>query len=156
MNEFTRETPKSGIRARCRPGEVCREHSVNPENVALGRRLLASEDLYARLAETFRTLANPTRAKIVYSLLHQELCTCDLAAIVGLSEPAVSQHLRRLRALRVVRHRRAGKMVYYSLDDDHIRTLISVALGHHLHAEPAGVWAGHGDHGDEEVREYGT
>jgi DNA-binding transcriptional ArsR family regulator len=93
------------------------------------------DEAYWRLAETFRTLADPTRAKIVYSLLHQDLCTCDLAAIIGLSEPAISQHLRMLRQLRVVRSRREGKAVYYSLDDEHVRALLSVALSHQRHVD---------------------
>ena len=72
-----------------------------------GDFLLLDDDLYLQLAETFRALADSSRVKIVYSLLRQELCTCDLAAITGQSESAVSQHLRVLRQLRLVRNRRA-------------------------------------------------
>ncbi len=75
-------------------------------------------------------MADSTRAKIVYSLLRHELCTCDLAAILGSSESAVSQHLRMLRQLRLVKSRRAGKLVFYSLDDAHIRILLAVCLNH--------------------------
>lgn len=120
---------------RAAESERCRNHGVNAASVRRGRELLLEDEAYWRLAETFRTLADPTRAKIVYSLLHQDLCTCDLAAIIGLSEPAVSQHLRMLRQLRVVRSRREGKAVYYSLDDEHVRALLSVALSHQRHVD---------------------
>ncbi len=118
--------------------EGCREHGVDAARVALARHLLLADEVYLRLADTFRVLADPTRAKIVHSLYQQDLCTCDLAAVVGLSEPAVSQHLRMLRQLRVVRSRREGKVVYYSLHDEHVRTLLAVALTHLRHGEQAG------------------
>ncbi len=127
--------------------ERCLVHSVDPDRVDRGRALLLDDERYFHLAEMFRTLADATRAKIVYSLLHQELCTCDLAAIVGVSEAAVSQHLRMLRHLRVVKGRRDGKIVYYSLDDQHVRTLLAVSLTHFEHGpggadSPDGVSAG--------------
>src|SRR3989304_1313091 len=84
---------------------------------------LLPDDTYAELAETFRAMADSNRAKMVYCLLQEELCVCDLAAVVGLSESAVSQHLRVLRALRLVRSRKDGKMVYYSIADDHVSAL---------------------------------
>lgn len=111
-------------------GDRCDVPCVHPEQVARGRALLLPDEEYGRLAETFRALADRSRAKIVYSLLQQELCTCDLAGVVGLTESAVSQHLRVLRALRLIRSRRDGKNVYHALDDAHIETLLSVCLGH--------------------------
>lgn len=113
-----------------RGGELCLAGGADAERVAQGRALLLDDGLYAQLAETFRALADSTRAKIVYSLLRQELCTCDLAAITGQSESAVSQHLRVLRQLRLVKNRRDGKMVFYGLDDAHIRVLLAVCLSH--------------------------
>lgn len=84
----------------------------------------------ALLAETFRALGDPARAKILFALLQAELCVCDLAEIAGSSESAVSHQLRILRALRLVRSRRDGRQVYYSLADEHIRTLIADGLDH--------------------------
>ena len=110
--------------------EACLIPGADRERVARGRAALLGDDAYFDLAETFRALADGTRAKIVYSLLQQDLCTCDLAAIIGASESAVSQHLRMLRQLRLVKSRRQGKMVFYSLDDAHIRILLSVCLSH--------------------------
>jgi DNA-binding transcriptional ArsR family regulator len=108
----------------------CEVRCVHPESVRRGRDLLLPMDEYQALAGTFQALSDPSRAKVVYSLLEQELCTCDLAAIVGVSESAVSQHLNVLRRLRLVRSRREGKIVYHTLDDSHIRTLLSVCLEH--------------------------
>ncbi len=115
--------------------EVCGVGGADAERVHRGRAMLLEEDTYFELAETFRALADGSRAKIIYSLLHQELCTCDLAAITGSSESSVSQHLRILRQLRLVKSRRHGKMVFYSLDDAHIRILLSVCLSHVRDAE---------------------
>ncbi|HEX6543201.1 MAG TPA: metalloregulator ArsR/SmtB family transcription factor [Ktedonobacterales bacterium] len=110
--------------------EVCLVPGAHPERTTRARALLPDADSQLALAETFRALADPTRVSIVLSLLHQELCTCDLAAITGVTESAVSQHLRILRRLRLVKSRRAGRMVFYSLDDLHIRLLLMVCLHH--------------------------
>lgn len=110
--------------------EHCALPGANRGRVARGREALLPEEAYFHIAETFRALGDSTRAKILYSLLRQELCTCDLAAITGSSESSVSQHLRMLRQLRLVKNRRAGKQVFYSLDDTHIRILLAVCLSH--------------------------
>jgi DNA-binding transcriptional ArsR family regulator len=107
--------------------------STDTERVKAGSQNLRSEDAYASIAETFRALADSSRAKIVDALLYQELCTSDLAAIIGISEPAVSQHLRVLRMLRVVRSHRHGTRVFYSLDDSHIRNLLTLTVAHLEH-----------------------
>src|SRR5437763_12240120 len=111
-------------------GTVCEVRCVHPQSVLLGRAHLLPNEEYRALASIFSALADPTRAKIIYSLLNQELCTCDLAAISGISESAVSQHLAVLRRLRLVKSRRAGKVIYHSLDDPHIGTLLAVCLEH--------------------------
>jgi DNA-binding transcriptional ArsR family regulator len=103
---------------------------VHPESVLAGRAALLPPDEYRQLAGIFAALSDPSRAKIVYSLLNHELCTCDLAAIADISESAVSQHLKVLRLLRLIKSRRAGKVVYHSLDDAHIRTLLAICLDH--------------------------
>jgi DNA-binding transcriptional ArsR family regulator len=82
--------------------------------------------------------------------LHQELCPCDLAAVVGLTAAAVSHHLRTLRQLRLVKSRREGKQVYYSLDDSHIQTLLDVAAGHIQHI--AGISTGHSPETEESAQ----
>lgn len=110
--------------------ELCLVSGANQTRVTIGRQKMLGDNVYFDIAETFRALADSTRAKVIYNLLQQELCTCDLAAIIGSSESVVSQHLRVLRQLRLVKSRREGKMVYYSLDDTHIRILLLVCLSH--------------------------
>lgn len=91
---------------------------------------MKSEETIFRLADTFSTLSDPTRAKIILALLSEELCVCDLASLLGLSLSAISYQLRILRNLRIVRYRKEGKMVFYSLADSHIEELFSQGLEH--------------------------
>jgi ArsR family transcriptional regulator, lead/cadmium/zinc/bismuth-responsive transcriptional repressor len=131
MTTITEQKHASTMLLRREPGgDMCEVRCVHPESVRSGRDHLLPEGEYDALAATFQALADPTRVKIIYSLLHQELCTCDLAAIADISESAVSQHLRVLRRLRLIKSRRDGKIVYHSLDDDHIDTLLAVCLEH--------------------------
>ena len=99
--------------------------------------MLGDEATYEQLSALFGALADGTRVKLVHVLLRQQLCTRDLAATLGVSESAVSQHLRLLRALRLVKSRRAGKVVYHSLDDEHIESLVRVGLIHLGHTGQA-------------------
>ena len=105
-------------------------HAVHPDRVRAARLRLSDAQTYATLAETFSGLADPNRVKIMDCLMVGEMCVSDLAAIVGISESAVSQHLRILRNLRWVRHRKNGRIVYYALEDEHIRSLLELSLAH--------------------------
>lgn len=111
----------------------CEIHAIDRRKVAATRRKLLKDEVNASLAETFGALADSNRVKIIYSLIGQELCVCDIACVVGISESAVSQHLRILRTLRLVKQRKAGRMMNYSLDDDHIETLLEICLEHVKH-----------------------
>src|SRR5437867_12275701 len=115
----------------------CAVRHVHEDDVRRALALLSDDETYIDLSSLFAALADTTRVKLVHVLLRQELCTCDLAATLGVSESATSQHLRLLRALRLVRSRRAGKVVYHSLDDEHIATLVRVGLVHLGHAGEA-------------------
>jgi DNA-binding transcriptional ArsR family regulator len=122
------------------PPDVCDVRCFHTDDVARARSLLASDSTYDGLANLFGALADATRVRIVHTLLRQELCTCDLAAVLGVTESAVSQHLRVLRHLGLIRHRRAGRLVYYSLDDTHVAQLVQIGLAHLGHrAETLGV-----------------
>ncbi len=96
---------------------------------------MPSRESIAGMAEIFKALGDPSRLKIVSALLVQEHCVCDLAAICQQSESAVSHQLRVLRSLRVVKNRREGKIIYYSLDDEHVRSLIQMSLDHISHQQ---------------------
>jgi ArsR family transcriptional regulator, lead/cadmium/zinc/bismuth-responsive transcriptional repressor len=97
--------------------------------VAVRPKLLRDDDA-AALAETFKALGDVTRVRMLDALSRAELCVGDLAELLGSSESAVSHQLRLLRSLRLVRARRDGRLVYYSLDDDHIVGLFAQGLEH--------------------------
>ena len=94
------------------------------------RAMLMSPRTVEGLAETFRVLGDPTRVRILDALSGGELCVCDIATLVGISESAASHQLRLLRNSRLVRPRRAGRLVYYAIDDHHILELLRQALTH--------------------------
>lgn len=111
-----------------------------PEDDALARRrLLLSGRTVEEIAETFRVLGDPTRVRILDALRAGELCVCDIASLVGISESAVSHQLRLLRGMRLVRPRRVGRQVFYTVDDQHIVELLQLAVTHVQ--EPAGAEA---------------
>lgn len=109
---------------------LCEVHPVHEDAVHAALRERASDADLAHLADTFQMLASPTRLRIVEALSRQELCVCDLSAVVGVSPSAVSHHLRQMRQLRIVRWRKDGRMAYYRLDDDHVAELFSTGLEH--------------------------
>jgi len=120
------------------PLDSCAVRLVDPERVAAVRARLPAADAAERLARVFHVLGEPARVRIVTALLEAgELCVCDLAATVGMTEAQTSQHLRVLRSERTVRNRRDGRMVYYSLDDAHVRLLMDLALQHVAHEHDA-------------------
>ncbi len=86
-----------------------------------------------QLSESFKALADPTRIRILFNLSRRELCVCDLAEILGMTQSAVSHQLRFLKALRIVKFRRDGNTIYYTCDDAHIIGLLQMALDHVTH-----------------------
>lgn len=113
--------------------EPCEAEHAAPDRLEQVREALP-EGAALDLAETFRLLSDPGRLRLIAALLAaDELCVCDLSEATGLSQTACSHNLRLLRAQRLVRYRRQGRNVYYTLDDDHIRVLLDVALQHVTH-----------------------
>ena len=116
--------------------DACEIEAVDPAKVAAAREALISLGEAASLAESFKLLGDPTRARVLYALLEAgELCVCDLAATVEVPQPTVSQGLRLLRAAGIVKARKAGRMSYYSLADSHVRILLDLSR-EHLRHEP--------------------
>lgn len=113
-----------------RQPDQCEEQGVHPESISLARAALISDEELTDLAETFSALADSNRMKLLFALATTELCVCDLASVVGVSDSAISQHLRLLKTLRWVKGRRDGRMVYYSLADQHVRSLLELELEH--------------------------
>ncbi|MFB9084316.1 ArsR/SmtB family transcription factor [Deinococcus wulumuqiensis] len=112
------------------PGDLCEVSCVHPEAVAQARAALPDEAHVAAATSFLKLLGDPTRLKLLSALSATELCVCDLAAVVGLSESAVSHQLRLLRTGRLVAFRKAGRVVYYRLADEHVTTLLRSALEH--------------------------
>jgi DNA-binding transcriptional ArsR family regulator len=97
------------------------------------KRTLIAEGTAASLAEVFKALGDPTRVKIIYTLLQQELCVHDITLVLEMGQSAVSHQLRYLRNLRIVKRRKVGKTVFYSLDDEHIEQIFVQMLQHVMH-----------------------
>jgi ArsR family transcriptional regulator len=110
--------------------DTCDVIHIHPQQLAALRGRLVGLEHAGELAETFRTLGDPTRVRMLDALSQSELCVCDLATLIGMTESAVSHQLRLLRNLRLVKARREGRMVFYSLDDRHIITLFRQGLRH--------------------------
>ncbi len=93
------------------------------------RRMPAKETLYG-LAQLFKAFGDSTRVEILWALGESEMCVCDIAALLNMTQSAISHQLRVLKAARLVKNRREGKVVYYSLDDAHVRQIFEQGLMH--------------------------
>ena len=108
----------------------CRVRVVHLDRVNRARTEAIPESEMERLALTFKVLGDPTRLKIFVALSGGEMCVCDLAAYLGLSESAVSHQLRRMREQALVKPRREGQVLYYALDDGHVAELLRLGFEH--------------------------
>ena len=108
----------------------CECRIIHDEKVQDARHLALDEEVTDELCQTFKALGDASRLKIMWALKHQEMCVCDLAALLGITESAVSHQLRLLRTLRLVKNRRDGTILYYRLADDHVLQLVRIALEH--------------------------
>lgn len=111
--------------------------SSNPkiynQDIQYVKENMLSEKTFMKLSELFKILGDYTRIKIIYSLSKKELCVYDIAEVVKISQSAISHQLRILKAARLVKFRREGKLIYYSLDDEHIDRLFNAGLEHVEH-----------------------
>ena len=103
---------------------------IHENVVAVVRGKVLEDTFLVEIAELFKSLNDPTRLKIINALLHAEMCVCDISALLGMSQPAISHHLKILRHMHLVNFRREGKIVYYSIADDHIEPLFMQGLAH--------------------------
>lgn len=117
--------------------DLCEIRCINQERVDRAREAMPADRTLVYAAEMLRVLGDPTRLRIARALATEELCVCDIATLLGLSQPTVSHSLRALRQLRLVRYRKFGKIAYYALDDAHILQLLDSGLAHAAEAEPA-------------------
>ena len=108
----------------------CKITVVNQDLVDKINEEMPKEETLYDLAEIFKVFGDSTRIKILYSLFKNEMCVCDLATIVGVSQSAISHQLRLLKQNKLVKYRKNGKVVYYALDDEHIKNIFNAGLAH--------------------------
>lgn len=113
--------------------DVCEELCEHPQKICLAKAEAISDEEAQLAAETFKLLGDTTRLKILHALSKRELCVCDIAAVVQMGQSAISHQLRLLRGARLVKYRKEGKMVLYSLDDGHINSLLHQGIEHIRH-----------------------
>lgn len=112
--------------------DICEIFSPDEKTVQMLKEEQLDNRTVQSLAELFKVIGDPTRLKILHALRKKELCVCDISELIGLSPSAVSHQLRVLRNTKLVKYRKEGRSVYYSLDDDHVVCLLSQGLQHVL------------------------
>ena len=108
----------------------CDDNCVHADRINQAKQAVPDDDTLITLSDLFKVLGDMTRVKILSALLRSELCVCDLSEIIGMGQSAVSHQLRVLRASKIVKYRRDGKSIFYSVDDEHIQQLLEIALCH--------------------------
>lgn len=113
--------------------QICKVSATDDNKLKEIKESIIEEEKIKLLSDTFKALADPTRLKMIYVLSKSPLCVCDIAQLLDMTQSAISHHLRLLRNLKLVKFRKEGKMVIYSLDDDHVLELFSQGLDHVNH-----------------------
>lgn len=114
---------------------ACSGHFADAEVMTSITIDLTNEKGIGKLAEVYKALGDPTRLRIVYVLSKSPLCVCDIATLLDMTQTSISHHLRVLRNLNLVKYKRDGKLVIYSLDDDHVLRLLEEGLEHIRHLD---------------------
>ncbi len=110
--------------------EVCDTQEVHPDVINAVRDILPEEETLYDLAELYKVFGDSTRIKILFVLFESEMCVCDIADLLNMTQSAISHQLRVLKQNKLVRSRRDGKTVYYSLADSHVRLILNQGLDH--------------------------
>ncbi len=108
----------------------CSERVVHPEAVRAGKAMIPSVEDLQGMGYFFKVLGDQTRLRILHALLAGELCVCDIGETLGMSVSAISHQLAVLKGARLVRHRREGKVIYYTISDDHVGSLLGSTRTH--------------------------
>ena len=111
---------------------LCSVTIIHEDILSKVRKEMTEDSRLVQMAELFKALDDPTRLKIINALLLAEMCVCDISALLNMTQPAISHHLKTLRQTQLIKYRRDGKIVYYSLDDGHIELLFRQGLSHVL------------------------
>ena len=110
--------------------ECCDIFCIHEETVQKVRGVMPEEERLQNLADFYKVFGEASRIKILYALLQTEMCVCDLAALLGMTQSAISHQLRVLKQAKLVKNRREGKTIFYSLADGHIQNIISQGMEH--------------------------
>ena len=120
---------KNGMARREQP-PLCSSEVIHEDSVRAARDNMTTEEEYLSLSSLYKMFGDPTRIRILHALLPGELCVCDLAALLGLTKSAVSHQLKALRLGNLVKFRREGQVVYYSLSDEHVEEILQMGFDH--------------------------
>ena len=113
--------------------EVCKCNEIHKDCVECVKGNMLSNEQFTDLAELFKVFGDYTRIKIIYALFEKELCVCDIAEVLSMTQSSISHQLRVLKGARLVKFRKEGKVVFYSLDDEHVNLLFDAGLEHVKH-----------------------
>jgi DNA-binding transcriptional ArsR family regulator len=110
--------------------DKCDCNVIHEDVVNRVRRKLPDEEILLNLADLFKVFGDSTRVRIISALLHSEMCVCDISALLGMTKSAISHQLKELRQTKLVKNRKEGKVVYYSLNDSHVESIFRQGLAH--------------------------
>lgn len=117
------------------PTDICELSHFHKDAIDVARNKIPSDEEILSLSDAFKVLSDMSRLKIVFALMDTELCVCDICHVVGMSQSAISHQLRVLRSANMVKYRKKGKLVYYSIDDAHVSNIIMISLEHIKHTK---------------------
>lgn len=109
---------------------VCEDKELHQNELYEAKKKEITQEMNRSLAEMFKVFADETRLRIICSLLNEELCVCDLCELLNLNQSTVSHQLQTLRTSKLVKYRKEGKQVYYTLEDEHIDAILRMAIAH--------------------------
>lgn len=110
--------------------ELCSCGAIHEESIKKVKQNMIDDNILEEVAQLLKVFGDPTRIKIIDALSISEMCVCDLAAALNMTQSAISHQLRVLKRERLVKYRKDGKVVYYSLDDEHVKDIFNIALNH--------------------------
>lgn len=115
--------------------ECCETFQIHGDVIDAVRSHMPEDELLDSISDTFKVFGDKTRIKILYVLHASELCVCDIAQLLDMNQSAISHQLRVLKQAKLIKSRREGKSVFYSLDDSHVRTILSMGMEHAMEQE---------------------
>jgi ArsR family transcriptional regulator len=113
--------------------DCCDVTIIHDDIVTEACKVQLAGETVLKMANFYQALSDPTRLRIVHTLIHAEMCVCDLAAVLEMTQSSISHQLRYLKNLGLIKRRKVGRMVYYSIDDEHVLTLFETGLAHVSH-----------------------